>query len=214
MTLSVETFATVIGVLQKELAEVTIDPKQEYHLNWEHHTPREYQKLLFRAREEVQAFLENEGNDEDIPGDDDDYQKVNAFNLVFYIISEIASGEDDKLEKELGIYETPFFVTKNECVEYAVKNTPAVAWELFCYADENPVNDYKQDYLDTAWTKHAESTTAIQQWLRLGLFDPETLMSEDQSNYCGHSKITEPKFNINAYARWETAALLLRKEDA
>jgi len=211
MTLSVETFATVIGVLQKELAEVTIDPKQEYHLNWEHHTPREYQKLLFRAREEVRASLENEGSDEEIPGDGDDYQKVNAFKLVFYIISEPCS---EGGEKELVIYETPFFVTKKECVGHAVKNTSAVAWELFRYADENPVNDYKQDYLDTAWTKHAKSTAAIQRWLCLGLFDPETLMSEDQSDYCGHSKITEPKFNINAYARWETAALLMRKEDA
>ena len=212
-----------MGVLQKELAEVTIDPKQEYHLNWEHHTPREYQKLLFRAREGVRRELEEakecfaeaediEYIDKEIPGDDSgDYQKIDAYKLVFYIISDSSS---EGGEKELSIYETPCFITKQECIQHAVKNTPAVAWELFCYAEENPVKCYKPDYLAAAWTDHAKATAAIQRWLILGLFDSESLMSEDKSDYCGHSKITEPKFNIDAYARWETAAIHLRKEDS
>jgi len=208
---------TIMGVLQKELAEVTIDPKQEYHLNWEHYTPREYQKLLFRAREEVRRkleeaeewFAESEDNEdiaEEVTGD---YQKIDTHKLVFYIISDPSS---EGGEKELSIYETPCFITKQECIQHAVKSTPAVAWELFCYAEDNPVNCYKPDYLEAAWTDHAKATAAIQRWLILGLFDSESLMSEDKSDYCGHSKITEPQFNIDAYARWETAAIHLRKE--
>jgi hypothetical protein len=221
MTLSVKNMETIMRVLQKELAEVTIDPKQEYHLNWEHHTPRDYQKILFRAREELRRELEEaeewfaeaedrENIEEEIPGNDGgDYQKVDAYKLLFYIISDPSS---EGGEKELPIYETPFFVTKEECIQHAVKNTPAVAWELFCYAEENPVNCYKPDYLDAAWTDHATATAAIQRWLILGLFDSESLMSEDKSDYCGHSKITEPQYNIDAYARWERAAIHLRKE--
>jgi hypothetical protein len=80
MTLSAENMRTILGVLQKELAEVTVEPKQEYHLNWEHYEPKEYQKLLFCAREEVRRELEEaEEWFAEARGEDENDQEIDTY---------------------------------------------------------------------------------------------------------------------------------------
>jgi hypothetical protein len=86
-----------------------------------------------------------------------------------------------------------------------VGSVPEITWELFHYTDESPILCYKPEYLKNAWSQYEEPTRAIRDWLCGVENNPDSLMSEDKSDYCGHAKITEPKYNINVYARWDKA---------
>jgi len=204
-----EHLCTVLQILQRELAEVSIEPKEEYYLDFGTHTAKEYQKKLLATRSAVQEALEKSAKEQK----SDRHAKQRAYRLVFYIISEPCS---EGGEREMTIYETPYFSTKEECVHYAsaLSEVPKVAWELLCYSNESPIRCPKPDYLYASATDYLPVTLAIQTWLRTGLDDPNNLTApEDQSDYYGHLKVSEPNYDTDAYVRFDEAKICLERKD-
>ena len=195
------------AVLNKELAEVTIDPKAGYSLDWTDYSPKEYQDLMFHLRNKVQEILDERetsaqreeecGTEPTCPCSSDEPKKFHR--IVFYIIRTYNDEEAGEVEKAMPIYETPYCVTLADCIRHTAhsKRIPNLAWELSHYTNSSAFmghTAHKQGYMDEAWGDYYKSFTMdINKWLVAALRDPESLKGEEQdSPYVGHTKISEP----------------------
>ena len=218
------------AVLNTELAEVTIDPKAGYSLDWTDYSPKEYQDLMFHLRNEVQAELDRKESfiqtvkeccDKEIdPGDKPDVPTTFR-RIVFYIIRTYNDEEAGEVERDMPIYKTPYCRTLFDCIQYTAhaKRLPHLAWELSHYTNSPAFmghTAHKQGYLDEAWGKYRSFTLDINKWLVAAIRDPDTLKADEQdSPYVGHTKISEPSqahdraYDFDVYIRFETAEVIV-----
>jgi len=237
--INTDVLADIKVVLEKELAEVTFEPRLTYHLDFEEHTPKEYQQKLFRLREAVQQSLDDfceqdtkadigdvKENGQTFPTMDssishhlsDRYEKTDVCKLVFYLIPEETQPHVN--QSEIVLYDTPYFETEEECIQHIcsdVRELRQLTWELCRYAAaELPFHFLKDTIMvwqTTATTTYAWTLHHLWKWLQTGLSDPDNLMSEDSSDYEGHFKVTVPDYNIDAYVRFEGGRVWLPKKN-
>ena len=224
----VKVLAEIKSVLDKELAVVMFEPQLSYSLDYLQYTPQEYKQLLFRLRETVREALENDpfANEpsvmrfgaSQIPDDEPDYPEYadqdarhgnvrQAYRLTFYIIPD---GSNPDVTSEMILYYTPYLYSKVDCITYVCNRTrlALVTWELLHYAEKCILREYKQIYLDKAYSEYGEVTLNILKWLQTGLENPEALFTDEGSEYEGHQMISEPKYDIRVYGRFDEADVI------
>jgi len=218
-TIATDVLADILPILQKELAEVTIEPKMEYFLDFQSQTAKEYQTMLFALREAVWAALEEPTQTTDssqTEGIPHVKEMQTVYSLVFYIITDPSS---DCGERMYTIYDTPYFATKKECIKYILNEISGYTggqlaqctWELICRTrlEKSPVKDYKPDFIRQSCSKYWDVIEAIREWLATGLENPDNLGSKDSSDYEEHFKVSEPKYKIDAYVRFDNVEVCL-----
>ena len=230
--MTTEDLIDIKAVLNKELAEVTIDPKAGYRLDWTEYSPKEYQDLMFRLRNAVNAEIEDEeepvfvntvtGEETAVRKDKGGASAVETFRrIVFYIIQTYNDEEAGEVERAMPIYETPYCRTLTGCITHTLskQQMPQLVWELSHYTNSPPSmvhTAYKQGYIDEAWGKYEPFTMDISKWLVAAISDPISLQAdESDSPYAGHNLMSEPSqsidrsYDFNVYVRFETAEVIV-----
>ena len=210
------------AILENQLAEMCIQPRDMYHLDYfRDYSTADYKTLLFGLKNSVKAALEHDGHrEEDAPAESDDsvdggaYDVHDTDSLVFYTIrdnSESGYDQDDMFT----IYDTPYFKTREECIAHICNDffeLREVVWELLCHSDPRPLftTAHKLAYFESATTRYASVTKNIENWLTAGSVSYKNLMTPCD-RYENHFKVSEPKYDIDVYIRFDEAEVYISR---